>query len=59
MLDVHVVSAHPQRHGPICIHCGLKTSVARITPHPDDELRALLCSYECTCCGHKVSRKEY
>jgi hypothetical protein len=31
---------------------------ARITPHPDQEPRALLCSYECDC-GAKIERKEY
>jgi hypothetical protein len=30
---------------------------ARVTPHPDQEPGALLCSYECEC-GAKLDRKE-
>jgi hypothetical protein len=31
--------------------------IARITPHPDQEPGAVLCSYECVC-GEKIDRKE-
>jgi hypothetical protein len=33
-------------------------TTARITPHPEQEAGALLCSYECDC-GETISRKEY
>jgi hypothetical protein len=46
-----------RRSGPNCLCCGLRMMVARITPHPDQEPGAVLCTYECVC-GEKTDRKE-
>ena len=46
-----------RRPCPLCLRCGLRMMIARITPHPDQEPGALLCTYECVC-GEKVDKKE-
>jgi hypothetical protein len=48
----------PARYGPMCPCCGRTTVINRITPHPDREGNAVLCSYQCAC-GEKIDRKEY
>jgi hypothetical protein len=57
MLDF-LVTESARRSCPICPRCGLMMTIARITPHPEREAGALLCSYECDC-GETVSRKEH
>jgi hypothetical protein len=56
MLDF-LVTESARRSCPICPRCGLMMMIARITPHPEREPGALLCSYECDC-GETISRKE-
>ena len=57
MVDLHV-TAFRERICPICPRCGLRTSVARISPHPDQEPGTLLCTYECRC-GEEIRVKEH
>jgi hypothetical protein len=51
------VTTFPRRICPICPRCGLRTMITRISPHPDQQPGALLCTYEC-CCGETISQKE-
>jgi hypothetical protein len=57
MLDF-VVTESARRSCPVCPRCGLMMMIARITPHPEREAGALLCSYECDC-GETLGRKEF
>jgi hypothetical protein len=56
MFDLWVKKNIP-RKPPACRCCGMLMAITRIEPHPDGELRALLCSYECLC-GAKIGQRE-